>query len=80
MIDLQSIYIYKIFVTPSSNLLEGTGDDEISVVHGNKIGGELAREVVLLFKLLPVNIGIRVLCFLKCMGYGTLHKVNKEFL
>jgi hypothetical protein len=48
----------------SSNLLEGTGDDKVSMVHGNQVSGELAREVVVILKLLPVEVRVRVLGFL----------------
>ena len=57
----------------SSNLLEGTGDDEVSVVHSDQVSGELAREVVVVLKLLPVEVRVGVLSFLKSVGNGTLH-------
>lgn len=40
----------------SGNLLERTSDDEISVVHGNKISCELTGKVVLVLKFLPIHI------------------------
>lgn len=43
-------------IIPSSNLLEGASDDKISMVHGNKISCELAREMVLVLQLLPVDV------------------------
>jgi hypothetical protein len=61
----------------SSNLLEGTGDDEVGVVHGNQVSGELAREVVVVLELLPVEVRVRVLSFLKGMSNGTLHIKGK---
>lgn len=64
----------------SSNLLEGTGDNEVSVVHSNQVSGELAREVVVVLKLLPVEVRVRVLSFLKRMGNGTLHIKDKATL
>lgn len=58
---------------PSSNFLESTCDDEICVVHGDKISRELAREVVLVVELLPVDIRIRVLGLLQSMSNGALY-------
>jgi len=42
------------------------------MIHGNQVGGELAREMVLLLKLLPVDIRVGVLGFLQSMGNGAL--------
>lgn len=67
----------RISLSPSSNLLEGTGDDKISVVHGYKISCKLTRKVILVIQLLPVKIRIRVLCLLKCMSNGTLQSSTK---
>jgi len=53
--------------------LEGTGDDEVSVVHSDQVSGELAREVVVVLKLLPVEVRVGVLSFLKSVGNGALH-------
>jgi hypothetical protein len=53
--------------------LECTGDDEVSVVHSNQVSGELAREVVVVLKLLPVEVRVGVLSFLKSVGNGALH-------
>lgn len=41
---------------PSSNLLEGAGDDKISMVHSNKISSKLTGEVILILELFPVNV------------------------
>jgi len=41
---------------PASNFLISTCNDEVSMVHGNEVGSELAREVILLFKAFPVNV------------------------
>lgn len=57
---------------PSRNLLEGTGNDEISVIHSYNISCELAREVILIVELLPVYIGIWIFCFLQGMSNGAL--------
>lgn len=57
---------------PSGDFLVSAGDDEISVVHCDEIGCELAREVVLLFKVLPVDIRIGILGLLEGMSYCTL--------
>lgn len=43
----QENYFFEVPSIPSSNLLEGTGDDKIGMVHGNKISCKLAWEVVL---------------------------------
>ena len=56
----------------SGNLLEGTGDDEVSMIHCNQVSCELAGEVVVILKFLPVKVRVGVLGFLKCMGNGTL--------
>lgn len=61
-----------IYVVPSGNFLEGTGDNEVGVVHGNEISGELAREVVLGVKLLPVDVRVGVLGLLQGMCNGAL--------
>jgi hypothetical protein len=57
---------------PSSNFLECTGDNEISVIHGDKVSGELAREVILAIKFVQVYVRVRVFGFLQGMGNGTL--------
>ena len=62
----------------SSNLLEGTCNNEVSMVHSNQVSGELAREVVVVLKLLPVEVRVRVLSFLKGVGNGTLHIARKR--
>ncbi|MFS7982810.1 hypothetical protein Hanom_Chr10g00967161 [Helianthus anomalus] len=59
-------------VLASSNLLESTGDDEVGMVHGNKIGCKLRREMILFLKVLPVDVRVRVLGFLQGVGNGTL--------
>lgn len=56
----------------SGNLLEGTGDDEVSMVHCNQVSCELAGEVVVILEFLPVKVRVGVLGFLECMGNGTL--------
>jgi hypothetical protein len=56
----------------SGNLLEGTGDDEVGMVHCNQVSCELAGEVVVILKFLPVKVRVGVLGFLKRMGNGTL--------
>ena len=43
----------RIFPTKSATRLVGGGDDEVGVVHGHEVGGELAGEVVLVVQLLP---------------------------
>jgi hypothetical protein len=48
----------------SSNLLEGTGDDEVSMVHCNQVSRELTGEVVVILKFLPVKVRVGVLGFL----------------
>lgn len=57
----------------SGNLLEGTGDDEVSMVHCDQVGCKLAGEVVVILKFLPVKVGVGILGFLECMSNGTLH-------
>jgi hypothetical protein len=52
--------------------LEGTGDDEVGMVHCNQVSSELAGEVVVILKFLPVKVRVGVLGFLKRMGNGTL--------
>lgn len=74
-INLACIYIDHLL---SGDLLEGTGDDEVGMVHCNQVSGELAREVVVILKLLPVEVGVRVLSFLKRMGNGTLQYVSRK--
>lgn len=70
--------INKRSVSPSSNFLESTGDNEIGMIHGNKISSKLAREVVLLLKFFPVNVRFRILCLLKGMSNGALEKTGKN--
>lgn len=41
------------------------GDDEVCVVHGDEVGGELRREVVLVVERLPVDVAVRVLGLLQ---------------
>jgi hypothetical protein len=54
--------------------LESTGDNEISMIHGYKIGSKLGREVILLIQFFPVNVRFRILCLLEGMGYGALQR------
>jgi hypothetical protein len=54
--------------------LESTGDNEIGVIHGYKISSKLAREVILLLQIFPVNVRFRILCLLQGMGYGALQR------
>lgn len=51
-------------ISPSSNLLEGTGDDEVCVIHGYKISCKLAWEVVFVIQIFPVDVRIWIFCFL----------------
>lgn len=57
---------------PSRDFLECTGDDEISVIHGNKVSCELAWEVVLAVKFVQVYVWVGIFGFLQGMGNGTL--------
>lgn len=41
---------------PSSNFLVCASDDKVRGVHGNHISSELAREVVFLVQLSPLDI------------------------
>jgi hypothetical protein len=38
----QQSVLENMYYSLSSNLLEGTGDDKVSMVHGNQVSGELA--------------------------------------
>lgn len=53
---------------PSGDFLEGTGDDEVGVIHGDKISGKLRGEMIFLIEVLPVDIRIRVFGFLEGMS------------
>jgi hypothetical protein len=75
--NIQKVCKRKILL--SSNLLEGTCDDEVSMVHCNQVSCELAGEVIVILKLLPVKVGVGVLGFLKCMGDCTLHMMEQEY-
>lgn len=57
---------------PSSDFLECTSNDEVGVIHGDKISCELRREMILLIEVLPVDIGVWVLGFLEGMSDGAL--------
>jgi hypothetical protein len=57
---------------PSSNFLEGAGNNEVGEVHGDEVSGELAREVVLRVKLLPVEVRAGVLGLFQGMSNGAL--------
>jgi heme/copper-type cytochrome/quinol oxidase subunit 4 len=57
--------------------LECTGDDEIGVVHGNKVSCELAREVVLAVEFVQVYVRVGVFGFLQGMSDGTLQVCTK---
>lgn len=59
-------------ILPPGDFLVGAGDDEVSVIHGDQVGCELAWEVVLILELLPVYIRTRVFCFFQCVGDRTL--------
>lgn len=61
---------------PSCYLLKGACDDEIGVIHRNKISCKLGREMVFFVKLFPVDIGIRILRFLQRVGDGALQKAK----
>ena len=62
----------------SGNLLEGTGDDEVSMVHCNQVSCELAGEVVVILKFLPVKVRVGVLGFLECMGNCALKRKKEQ--
>ena len=62
---------------PSSNFLKSTCDDEVSLIHCYKISGKLGREVILFFKVIPVDVKIRIFGFLQCVSDGTLQEKNR---
>ncbi|THU49631.1 hypothetical protein C4D60_Mb06t11570 [Musa balbisiana] len=60
-------------------LPHGASDDKVSMIHRNQISRELAREMILILELLPIDVRVRILRFLQCMGDGALHvKDNKH--
>jgi len=59
----------------SRNLLVCAGDDEICVVHCNKVNCKLTCEMVLVIIFSPVFIRIWILCFLQCVRNSTLHEI-----
>lgn len=64
--------VHKIHNLPPSDFLECTGDDEISVIHGNKVSCELAWEVILTVEFVQVYVWVGVFGFLQGVGNGTL--------
>lgn len=63
------------------NLLVGGRHDEVGMVHGQQIGGELHAEVVLVLEFLPVDVSVLVLGFFQRMGdvaLGHIHAVTHQ--
>ena len=52
-------------------------DDEVGRVHGDEVGSELARKVVLLLQRLPVDVRIWVLGLFQSMSNVALHTQHK---
>ena len=65
-------------LAPSGNFLVGTCDNEIRVVHRDKVRGELTREMVFLLEVLPEYVGAWVLGLLQSMCYIALLSTSNK--